>query len=159
MVAYVAPPQQMEKCMLIQPPNTKSTVFPVGRLPGTLSQPPIQRRTTAGSQRPYVDPGRGVFYFRTPVLVDDTHDIGIMVTTANETNLFILDYFLVTSGTSSSIPSIPVGAIVGGIAGVIIGIAILAVAVWYFCRRRSRGGRAYYFEMRTPGDMLTGEGP
>jgi len=109
------------------------------------------------------------------------HKIDIKVTTANLTNQFIIDYFLVapvaggaTSGvqtsrdmpsptsTASNLPIVtsqaaPVGAIVGGVVGGIAGIAALCLAIWYFMKRRSRGGQAYYFDKPTPGDMLAGE--
>ena len=52
----------------------------------------------------------------------------------------------------------PVGAIVGGVVGGIAGIALVAFALWYFMKRRSSGGRAYYFDKPTAGDMLAGEG-
>jgi hypothetical protein len=98
------------------------------------------------------------------------------------TNPFILDFFLITpsvggvhdgistsrsiptpTSSSSSLPivttqSTPVGAIVGGVVGGIAGIAILILALWYFLRKRSSGGRAYYFDKPTAGDMLSGEG-
>jgi len=137
-------------------------------------------------QKPWYDNStKGVVYFQTPKLADGTHEIDIIVKTANVTNQYILDYILVTPnvggsntgvvtsrlaptpGTSSptSTPSLPVtmdmgstpvGAIVGGVVGGIAGIAILAIAAWYFLRRRTRG-QAYYFEKPTPGDMLAGE--
>jgi len=53
--------------------------------------------------------------------------------------------------------STPVGAIVGGVVGGIAGIAILLLALWYFLRKRSSGGRAYYFDKPTAGDILSGE--
>ena len=104
------------------------------------------------------------------------------MTTANATNQFILDAFLITpskggahsgvstsrgvpapSSSSSSVPivtsqSTPVGAIVGGVVGGIAGIALLMFALWYFLRKRSSGGRAYYFDKPTAGDILAGEG-
>jgi hypothetical protein len=137
---------------------------------------------SAGTQKPWYDAVSGeVVYFQTPVLADGTHKIEINVTTANSTNLFILDAFLITpstggdhsgvstsrgvpapSSTSSSIPivtskSTPVGAIVGGVVGGIAGIAILALALWYFLRKRTSSGQAYYFDKPTPGDLLAGE--
>jgi hypothetical protein len=100
------------------------------------------------------------------------------VTTANNTNLFIVDFFLITpsSGGSSgvqttrvapsatsSIPvtvthAVPVGAIVGGIVGGIALIAVLSILAYYFLRRRSGGGRAYYFGDTGAADVLSGEG-
>ena len=162
----------------IQLQITKSIIFPVRGSPGRLSQPLTWRRITAGSQTPYHDPS-GFIYFRTPVLATRPHEINITVTMANETNPFIIDFFYVnvtsdagggSSGdttrsvpsstmTSSSVSSTPVGAIAGGIVGGIAGIAILAIAVWYFLRRRSRGGQADCFEKPTPGDIVSGEGP
>ena len=99
------------------------------------------------------------------------------MTTANDTSLYIIDYFLVVpsggddsgvtttraapSSTSSSpivtSHSTPVGAIVGGIVGGIGGIALILVAAYYFMYRRSRGGRAYYFEKPDAADVLAGE--
>ena len=140
-----------------------------------------QLRIIAGSQTPWFDSSGAVVYFETPKLADATHTIDIAVTTANQTNQFILDYFLVTpiaggssSGvgtsrgvpsptvTSSSLPivttkSTPVGAIVGGVVGGIAGIAILVGIVLYFLKKKS-SGKAYYFEKPKPGDMLAGEG-
>ncbi|KAF9643343.1 hypothetical protein BDM02DRAFT_1511226 [Thelephora ganbajun] len=102
------------------------------------------------------------------------------VTTANWTNQYILDFFLVSPvagasnsgvGTSRSVPSstssssplsvvthsTPVGAIVGGVVGGVAVIAILVIALFYFLKKRSRNGQAYYFEKHTPGDILAGE--
>ena len=67
------------------------------------------------------------------------------------------------SNTSSGLPtatrSTPIGAIVGGVVGGIAGVVILTLALlWCFLRKRSRGGRAYYFEKPTPVDILAGEG-
>jgi len=138
----------------------------------------------AGSQTPWVDDNGGLVLFQTPKLADGTHEIDITVKGANETNQFIMDYFLVTplagadgSGVvttrsgpsptpsptqSSSSPTVvttstPVGAIVGGVVGGIAGIAILAAAVWYFLHKRTRGGQAYYFDKPNPGDILAAE--
>jgi hypothetical protein len=55
--------------------------------------------------------------------------------------------------------STPVSAIVGGTVGVVAGIFILGIAVWCFLRGRSRGGRPYYFETPTAGDIFADEGP
>jgi len=129
---------------------------------------------SSGSQVPYYV-GDSLVYFATQVLADTEHTINITVTAANETNLYIFDYFSFTptpgaysSGTSnmqptstSSTPTVtsstPVGAIVGGVVGGIAGIAILVIAVYYFLTRRSRGGQAYYFEKPNAADMLSGE--
>jgi len=135
----------------------------------------------AGSQKPWVDSTGAIVYFQTPKLADGTHEIDITVTSANATNQFVLDFFLVSpllgethsgvtttrdmptsTSTSSSLPivaasSAPVGAIVGGVVGGIAGIVLLVAAVWFFMRRRSRGGQAYYFDKPTPGDILAGE--
>ena len=106
------------------------------------------------------------------------------MTVANWTDQFIVDYFLISPiegspgsgvGTSRSAPSptptsststlpttaanpTPIGPIVGGVVGGIVAIAILVVALWYFLRRRSRGGQAYYFERPAPADILASEG-
>ena len=123
-------------------------------------------------------------YFETPRLAGGFHKINILVTVANETNQFVLDYFLVTPSTGghhsevetspsapSSTPmpsdlqivtaqSIPVGTIVGGVVGGIAGILIIVLTLlWYFLRKRPRSGQAYYFEKPTPADILAGEGP
>jgi hypothetical protein len=168
----------------IQPPITKSTVFLVNYSMGmSLSQALTSFRITAGSQKPFFDSTGSIVYFETPQLADSTHKIDITVTTANWTNQYILDFFLITpsaggshsgvetsrsvptsTSSSSSLPivttsSTPVGAIVGGVVGGIAGIAILAIGLWWFLRRRSRGGQAYYFDKPTPGDILAGEGP
>jgi len=141
-----------------------------------------------GTQTPWVDSNNAIVYFQTPKLADGTHEIDIIVTAANSTNLYILDFFLVTPnvgssgsgvGTSRSVPSpastslptstsstlpitttssTPVGPIVGGVVGGIAAIAILAIVAWYFLRKRSRGGQAYYFDKPTPADILAGEG-
>ena len=104
------------------------------------------------------------------------------MTTANETNPYVIDFFLVTPNANggspsgivtsrdaptptfppSTVPAVtsqatPVGPIVGGVVGGIAGIALLIFGLWYFMRRRS-GGQAYYFEKPTPGDILAGEG-
>ena len=110
------------------------------------------------------------------------------MTVTNETNQFIVDYFLVSpiaggsnsgvetsrsmpssttvpssTSTSSSLPIVvahaaPVGAIVGGVIGGVAGIAILVIVLWSFLRKRSGGGQAYYFEKPTPADILASEG-
>ena len=119
-----------------------------------------------------------VIYFSTPQLANGTHIIDVNVTKANDTNLFIIDYFLIvpTSGdstgvqttraapsSSSTVPitvsqATPVGAIVGGVVGGVAGIAILAILAYYFLFRRARGGRAYYFDKPSAADVLSGEG-
>lgn len=116
---------------------------------------------------------------------DGSHKINITVTAANSTNQFILDFILVTSTgggsnsgteisssasssassstTMKSTPPIvaarstPVGAIAGGVVGGIAGVAILAVTLWYYLRRRPRGSKIGYFGKPTPGDILAGE--
>jgi len=123
-------------------------------------------------------------YFQTPRLADGKHKVDIVVTAANKINQFALDYILITPntgwchsevGTSGSAPSstptspglpivttqsTPVGAIVGCVVGGIAGIVVLVLALlWYFLRKRPRGGQAYYFEKPTPADILAGEGP
>jgi hypothetical protein len=136
---------------------------------------------SAGSQKPWFDTSGSVVYFETPKLADGPHVINVTVTTANLTNQFIIDYFLIlpstggsTSGvptsrdapsptsSSSSLPIVttttaPVGAIVGGVVGGIAGITILVIAVWYFLRKRTGGGQAYYFEKPNPADILASE--
>ena len=123
-----------------------------------------------------------VIYFETPKLADGTHEIDIAVTTANETNQFIIDYFLVSpiaggpisgvetsrsiptsTSTSSSLPVVvtsatPVGAIVGGVIGGIAGIIILAIALWCFLRRRTGGGQTDHTDGPGPVDILASEG-
>jgi Na+/H+-translocating membrane pyrophosphatase len=120
-----------------------------------------------------------VTYFTAQSLEVGTHRLDITVTTANATNQFILDYFLVNLApggpssivsTSSNVPSststsssppvaatraTPVGAIVGGVVG---GIAILAIALWYLLRRRSGRSRAHYSERPRRTDIFAGEG-
>jgi predicted PurR-regulated permease PerM len=136
-------------------------------------------RVAAGSQKPQFDSdGDSIIYFFTPQLANGTHTINVTVTTANDTNLFIIDYWLVaplagdTSGvattraapsSSSSVPitttnAVPVGAIVGGVVGGIAGIVVLVILVYYFLFRRSRGGQAYYFEKPGASDVLAAEG-
>jgi len=132
---------------------------------------------SAGSQTPYIDTTGAVVYFQTPNLADGDHTINLTVTTANNTNLFIVDFFLITPSSgdtsgvettraapsaTSSVPvtvthSVPVGAIVGGIVGGIAVIAILSILAYYFLRRRSGGGRAYYFGETGAADVLSGE--
>lgn len=113
------------------------------------------------------------------MLADGTHKIDINVTVANNTNPYIIDFFLIspTAGgsnsgvqTSRSTPTptvpihvtqgstTPVGAIVGGVVGGIAGIALLLLAAWYFLFRKKRGGQAYYFDKPRPEDMLAAEG-
>lgn len=128
---------------------------------------------------PYFDSDNtSVIYFATPTLANGSHQIDVTVTAANDTSLYIIDYFLIipsggdNSGvtttraapsSTSSIPIVttqatPVGAIVGGVVGGIAGIAILVIAVYYFLIRKSRGGRAYYFDRSGTADVLSGEG-
>jgi hypothetical protein len=150
----------------------------VALLDKTLTEPHI----IAGSQKPWLDSSGAAVYFETPKLADGTHRIDITVTAANDTNLFALDYFLITpttggsvsgvetsrsmpssTSTSSSLPIVtaktaPVGAIVGGVVGGIAGIAILVLAIWYFLKKRTSGGQAYYFDKPSPADMLASEG-
>jgi len=132
---------------------------------------------SAGSQKPWFDSTGAVVYFQTPVLADGTHKIDINVTVTNNTNPYIIDFFLISpvagasnSGvaTSRSTPSptvpikitehsTPVGAIVGGVVGGVAGIALLVLAAWYFLFRKKRGGQAYYFDKPKPEDMLAAE--
>lgn len=133
----------------------------------------------AGAQMPHYDSDNSsVIYFFTPQLANGTHTINVNVTKANATDLFIIDYFLVvptpgdTTGvqttraapsSSSTVPitvsqATPVGAIVGGVVGGVAGIAILAIAAYYFLFRRARGGQAYYFDKPGAADVLSGEG-
>lgn len=148
----------------------------------TLSWPTAQYvidGTPGGTQTPYFDTDNSsVIYFQTPQLANGTHTINVTVTGANDTSLYIIDYFLVipaaggdTSGmtttraapsATSSTPTVvtqstPVGAIVGGVVGGIAGIAIMALLAYYFLRKRSGGGRAYYFDKPTAADVLAGE--
>jgi len=171
--------------MRIRARNTKSTGFLVSRpTEAPLRQALTQFRITAGCQKPSIDPNTGeAVYFQTPQLADGTHKVDIFVTVAEETNQFVLDYFLITPnagchpgvGTSPSAPTstptsagipfattqpTPVGTIVGAVVGGIAGIIILALALlWYFLGKRSSGGQAYYFEKATPADILADEGP
>jgi len=82
------------------------------------------------------------------------------VTTANETNLFILDYILIIPSAPTPVmatQSLPAGAFVGGIVGGIAGIVvILALALWYSMRKRS-GGYQRLGTPSTPADTLTSE--
>ena len=171
---------QVEILPPIQLPSTKSTILLVSR--SLIIKALTQLRIIVDPQEPWFDSTGAIVYFFTPKLADGTHEIDITVNSANATEPFAIDYFLVTpngsgsgSGvsTSRSIPSptstqsalpiitttsAPVGAIVGGVVGGIAGIAILILALWYFLRKRSSGGRAYYFANPSPADMLAGEG-
>jgi hypothetical protein len=57
-----------------------------------------------------------------------------------------------STSTSSGLPTtgphvpLPVGAIAGGVVGGIFGIAILAIALWYFLRKRPGGCWTYSFD-------------
>lgn len=93
-----------------------------------------------------------ITYFQALDMTDGNHKIGVVVTSANETNQFIVDYFSILPGpggsnTSNSAPastvtssgpptaathSTPVGAIAGGVVG---GVALLAVVLCYFQKR------------------------
>jgi hypothetical protein len=133
---------------------------------------------TASPQTPYYYSGQ-LIYFATQQLQDGTHTINISVTGANNTNLYILDYITITPtpGQSSSgvmtttmapsptsitpivaTQSTPVGAIVGGVVGGIAGIAILAIAAYYFLNKKTNGRRPYYFEKPSTENILAGEG-
>ena len=118
--------------------------------------------------------GVHLLYFQTPTLPDGTHTIKIMVTAANSTNPFTLDYITIVPilGTYSYNPSAtpssasitptaitPVGAIVGGVVGGIAGIAILAIAVYYFLRGRIRGRQDDYLEKPDVDGAFPGECP
>jgi hypothetical protein len=182
-VYRMPPPRQVEISFLVQPPITQSTVFPVSRSTGTpLSWPPTQCRVAVYSQKPFLSTDGLIIYFQTSLLEHISHEIGITVATANWTNRFIVDYFMIdpmtdsggpgddttnsvpsSTMTSSGTPTVttnstPVGPIVGGIVGGIAGIAILGITVWYILRGRSRGGQDYYSERPTSGDMLAREG-
>lgn len=61
---------------------------------------------TAGFQQPGPDSQDRVLYFQTVELLDRTHRIDIKVTTANETNPFIVDYFRITPSTGGSHSSV-----------------------------------------------------
>ena len=147
----------------------------MSRSTGALSLPLTLRHITVGSHKPNQTTPGPVFYFQTLRLVDDSHTIDITVTTTNPENPFLVDYFTVTTAaggggsgvnTTSSVPS-PTRTsssgsavrtdstwkIAGGVVGGIVGLIILGIAVWYFRRRRSRGGQAHdHSEASTPDD-------
>jgi len=65
-----------------------------------------------------------------------------------------------STSTSSGLPivatqPVPVGTIVGVVVGGIVGVAILVLALlWYFMRKRSHGGKVYYFEKPDPAGLV-----
>jgi hypothetical protein len=156
---------------------------PVALPDKTLTQPYI----IVDFQVPSVAPDGEVIYFEVRSVLDGTHTVDVTVTAANDTNQWGIDYFLVvpiaggpssvvgasnsvppsTSGsapsstsTSSGLPTAttratPVGAIVGGVVG---GIAILAIALWYFLGKRSGGFWTYPFEKPSQANVLASEG-
>ena len=75
------------------------------------------------------------------------------MTSANETNPFIIDWYLFlsdteTNATATSSPATRphhVGAIVGGVVGCLAVVALLIVAIFYILRG-SRGNRGGYVE-------------
>lgn len=129
---------------------------------------------------PYIDnETNSLVYKATPQLADGVHTINVTVTMANDTNLYIIDFFQVlpngggvssgvgsthtvpsttSTGSTTATRSTPIGAIVGGVVGSVAGILVLVIAGYYFLSRRSRGGQAYYFEKPDPADVLAGEG-
>ena len=87
-------------------------------------------------------------------MTDGDHNIDVVVTSASETNQFIVDYFSILPGaggsntsnnspssteTSSGSPtaathSTPVGPIAGAVIGAVV---LLVIALWYLRKRRS----------------------
>ena len=99
-----------------------------------------------------------VIYFQTPKLADGAHEIDITVTTANETDQFIIDFFLVSPIAGGSGSATPVGAIAGGVVGGVFGIGILGIALWYFMGTRTGCNLAHYFKEPNLSDIPVSEG-
>jgi len=122
---------------------------------------------------PYFDSSGLLVYYQTAELPYGTHTINITVTGANSTSPFALDFILVSSrvtstsmgpsSTSSTVTMIThsgiVGPIIGGVLGSIAGIALLAIAAYYFLSKRLRGAgrRRSYFRKSGRADVLAGE--
>lgn len=142
-------------------------VFLVGHsIPSPLRLPLTRYRVTAGPQTPFVYSGQLVS-FQTPELPEGTHTIDIIVTTANDTNLYILDYIAIipsAGGYSSTVETSTMGpsststtptkitqatladAIVASVIGSINSIAIVAIPVYYFLRRRAHDRLVDHFQ-------------
>lgn len=115
-----------------------------------------------GPQVPFFNAGEALIYFQTDLLQDGPHTVNLTVTAANQTNLFIVDYYASyfiagthssSSSTSTGPPSRPsdhVGAIAGSVVGGLTAIAILITGLLYFLKRRSRGDQDDYFEAPNP---------
>lgn len=112
-----------------------------------------------GPKAPYFNSYGEIVYFRTESLPDGPHKVNLTVTTANQTNPFIVDSYVFTfSSNTSSSPSPKathpghVGAIVGGVVGGLAAIAILVASLLCFMRKRRgpRGDQNNDFERPSP---------
>jgi len=167
----------MENIFPTRPQNTHSTAILVNLPTETLLRQALtQSCIIAGSQQPVPDHTQNkIIYFQSTRLADGEHKVDIKVTTANETNPFILDYFRIVpsiensssmpsstssletshstpspTSTSSALPdvslrSIPVGAMVGGVVGGIAGIVILVLALLWCFLRKRPRGGQAYY--------------
>jgi len=126
-------------------------------------------------QLPYVSDNGFLVNLEFLNLPDTTHTISVTVATAGDTNPYTLDYIAITpssGGFSSRVVTVtmapsststtpvvttrstPIGAIVGG---VVVGIAILVIAVHFFLSRRTRGRQDDHSEKPGVADVLSSE--
>ncbi|EPS95992.1 hypothetical protein FOMPIDRAFT_97799 [Fomitopsis schrenkii] len=124
----------------------------------------------------------GIEFFISEELSAAEHQLEFEVLNATSDYSFILQYILYvssSSGSSSTLPSsatshgavptdtagnagayvathqsTPVGAIIGGVVGGVVGLAMLALAAFFFAVKRRKKGRAYFYAEVQPADIL-----
>lgn len=126
----------------------------------------------AGPQQPYYNSVGDIVYFDTQSLADGPHTVKVTVTSANQSNPFIVDYYVYVfvAGSNSTIyvtqtPSPSHKGRIGEIVvGVVAGLAILAlliIGLIYFMKRSRRNrmdmNQVDIFEKPNTVDMISDE--